>query len=141
MAPNPKALAVTLAFAIVSTVLTAEQGWFASNAGESCDDACTGKEACHLATLQSIDTKVDLSQIPLPGFESNGVSDPEDYCSYPRAYNPSMDSDGCSKFMNYNGRASTCAAKAEGIIRACCCSNAGCSLGPTQTGTANYEVK
>lgn len=132
-----KFLALLLLIALTSVAPVAQQGWFASNPGESCDDACSGKEACNLMSLQSIDTKLEFSKIPLRGFQTTGVRDPEEYCAYPQSYSPAMGTDGCSKFRLFAGQDSTCSAKEQGIIRACCCSNSGgCSLdGGSSTGT------
>ena len=100
-APHRISFIVTILLAaLASTALTLDQGWFESIAGQSCVDACTGKEPCHLETLTSINTKLEFADISLAGFNTNGVIEKEEYCAYPQPYSPAMDSEACTKFVS-----------------------------------------
>ena len=111
--------------------IPAHVGWTLGAKGASCSASCAAQSSiCHQASHRAVNTKAEfMFALGLAGQTTAAQAlTAAQYCSFPRATDPSVVLPAAANSMQYVGTASTCEAVPSGDRqRLCCCSPTGCA--------------
>ena len=127
---TPIIFAFVFISAFIPAAVEAQRGWVKSKVGESCFEACAGKEPCSTQANQRV-TSYNAFTVFSIGVGVSKTCPEGSRLSTPVSYAPAYGPQGNPCL--FNGVNSNCGAKKAGHSRLCCCSNSACL--PTTTSS------